>query len=55
MGKRQGRDTGGTADLNCPRDIPYHIISCSAIKMWGSFSKVAVAQGLAGYQSAGGE
>lgn len=33
-------------------DTPYHIMSCSAIKLGSSFSKVAVALGLAERQSA---
>ena len=32
-----------------------HTISCSAIKLRGRFSKAAIAQGLAGHRSAGGE
>lgn len=43
------------------RDIPYHVMSCSAIKpgvaRWGGevFSKVAVAQSLGRYWSVDGE
>lgn len=37
------------------RDVPCHVVSCSATKTRGKFSRTAVAQGLAEHRSPGGE
>lgn len=54
--KKLGGGDGGTGQLGQltpteQRDIPDQIMSCSAIKPRGSFSKVAIAQGLVSHQS----
>lgn len=49
-GKRFGGDRPGAADPGNQRDIPYHTMSCLAMKagLREEFARAAVAQGLAG-------
>lgn len=55
MHSKLGGAQPGQLDPTAQRDIQCHVVSCSAKKTTGKFSRTAVAQGLAEYWSPGGE